>query len=215
MENMEIYNKVKTCPDNALRTIQAGKLKGKSDINPMWRIKALTEQFGPCGVGWKLSNVKYWTELGASGEVAAWCSLNLHIKVDGQWSDGIEGIGGSMLVNTEKDKLVTNDEAYKMANTDAISVCCKLLGFAADVYWDADRTKYDRNPNPDPPTDPKKPGIRIPPPDDAPVICERCGKRLADYWDGETLTKAAELGRRSVDKHGRILCIPCGKAVNQ
>jgi hypothetical protein len=35
-----------------------------------------------------------------------------------------------------------NDEAYKMATTDAISVACKQLGMGADIYWSADNTKY-------------------------------------------------------------------------
>jgi hypothetical protein len=30
-----------------------------------------------------------------------------------------------------------------MALTDAISVACKALGIAADVYWEADKSKYD------------------------------------------------------------------------
>ena len=36
-----------------------------------------------------------------------------------------------------------NDECFKMALTDAISVSCKALGVGADVYWNKDRTKYD------------------------------------------------------------------------
>ena len=38
-DNMKVYQAVRKCPQNALRSIQAGRLKGKSDINPMWRIK--------------------------------------------------------------------------------------------------------------------------------------------------------------------------------
>ena len=53
MENLAIYNAVRSVPDSAKRRIEAGRLKGKTDINPMWRIKALTETFGPCGFGWK------------------------------------------------------------------------------------------------------------------------------------------------------------------
>ena len=34
-----------------------------------------------------------------------------------------------------------------MATTDAISVACKQLGVGANVYWQADKTKYD-NPEP-------------------------------------------------------------------
>ena len=50
--NMRIYDRARTVPDTALRPINAGRLRGMSDINPMWRLKTLTELFGPCGIGW-------------------------------------------------------------------------------------------------------------------------------------------------------------------
>lgn len=34
-DNMSLYNAVRTPPPEALKTIQAGRLKGMSDINPM------------------------------------------------------------------------------------------------------------------------------------------------------------------------------------
>ena len=52
MENLELYTKVRELPKDAQRAITAGRLKGFTDINPMWRVKCLTEQFGPCGLGW-------------------------------------------------------------------------------------------------------------------------------------------------------------------
>ena len=52
-DNLSIYNALKQPPKEALRAIQGGRLAGKTDINPQWRYKALTEQFGPCGIGWK------------------------------------------------------------------------------------------------------------------------------------------------------------------
>lgn len=199
MENMEIYEKAKSCPENALRTIKGGKLKGKSDINPIWRIKTLTEQFGPCGIGWRLDDIRYWTESGAGGEVSAWCSLKLRIKADGEWSEGIEGVGGSMLVATENGKLVTNDEAYKMAQTDAISVACKLLGFAADVYWEADRTKYDGDPEPTPDPTPE------------PRICERCLKKISPMKNGGKIYTVEEIADTSKEAYGAELCWGCMK----
>ena len=36
-----------------------------------------------------------------------------------------------------------SDECFKMALTDALSVACKSLGVAADVYFEKDRSKYD------------------------------------------------------------------------
>lgn len=148
MEKMTIYEQVKTCPQNALKPITAGRLKGKSDINPMWRIKVLTELFGACGIGWYYEIDRQWTEQGANGEIAAHCNISLYIKQGGDWSKPIKGTGGSMFVASERNGLYTSDECYKMALTDAISVACKALGFAADVYWQADRTKYDQTREP-------------------------------------------------------------------
>ena len=52
-----------------------------------------------------------------------------------EWSKPIVGVGGSMFIAKEKSGPYTSDEAYKMALTDAISVSCKALGIAADIYW--------------------------------------------------------------------------------
>jgi len=143
MSNLDIYDKVRTVPSNALKEIQAGRLKGKSDINPMWRIKSLTEQFGPCGIGWKYTITRQWLETGGKDEIAAFVNIDLFVKYNGEWSDAIPGTGGSMFVANESKGPYVSDECFKMALTDAISVSCKALGFAADVYWDKDSTKYN------------------------------------------------------------------------
>jgi len=144
MDNLTLYNAVRQPPKEALKDIQAGRLKGKTDINPMWRLKALTEQFGLCGIGWKYAITKQWLEHGGNSEVAAFVNIELFIKVDGQWSDAIPGTGGSSFVANERNGLYTSDECFKMALTDAISVSCKALGFAADIYWQSDSTKYNK-----------------------------------------------------------------------
>jgi hypothetical protein len=146
MENLEIYNAVRKVPDNAQRKIEAGRLKGKTDINPMWRIKALTEQFGPCGFGWRYEILdKHMEKNPESAEIAAFVDINLYVKMDGEWSAAIPGTGGSAFVTEEKSGLHTNDECYKMALTDAISVACKSLGFGANVYWEKDsESKYTK-----------------------------------------------------------------------
>jgi len=136
---MEVYNKLKQPPKWALRTIQAGRLKGKTDINPQWRYQAMTEVYGPCGVGWVFDIDKLWTEPGPDGQVFAFASIGLKTKQAGEWSEPIIGIGGNMLVAKEKAGLHANDEAFKMAVTDALSTAMKMLGVAADIYaglWD-------------------------------------------------------------------------------
>ncbi len=146
MDNLSIYNAVRTVPDEAKKAIQAGRLKGKTDINPMWRIKTLTERFGPCGIGWKYAIVRQWLEPAPTGEIGAFVEINLYIKHEGAWSDAIPGVGGSMFAAKESAGMHISDECYKMALTDAVSVSCKALGVAADVYWDKDRTKYTEKP---------------------------------------------------------------------
>lgn len=143
MGNMDIYEKVREVPQTAQKTIQGGRLKGFTDINPMWRIKALTEQFGPCGVGWYLEIKQQWLESSANGEVTANVIIELYIKTEDEWSKPIVGIGGSKFVSNEKNGPTVSDECFKMALTDAISVACKNLGFGADIYWSQGRTKYD------------------------------------------------------------------------
>ncbi len=141
MENMTIYNAGKKVPENAKRPIQGGKLKGKTDINPMWRIKNLTEQFGACGFGWYYKVANKWTEQ-VGDEVAVFVDIELYVKVDGEWSMPIIGTGGNMLASKTQKGLDVSDECYKMATTDALSVACKQLGIGADVYWEGDKTKY-------------------------------------------------------------------------
>ena len=143
---MEIYEKSRKVPDEAKKIIGGGKLKGFTDINPMWRIKKLTELFGPCGIGWKYTIDKQWLEHYEDGTAGAFCNIALYIKIDGEWSDAIPGTGGSMFVAKDKNMTIS-DECFKMALTDAMSVACKALGFGADVYWDKDRTKYSEQKN--------------------------------------------------------------------
>lgn len=146
-KNLRFYENLRNCPETALRTIQAGRLKGKSDINPVWRIKAMTETFGPCGIGWRYEITRQW-ELTFGQEVKAFVNINLYyMDEDGVWSLPIPGTGGATLVEVGKQGLYVNDEGYKMALTDALSVAMKALGVAADVYYSRDKqavyeTKY-------------------------------------------------------------------------
>lgn len=144
MNNLYIYDAVRDVPAEAKTPIKGGRLKGKTDINPMWRIKCLTEQFGPCGIGWYYDITETWTETSmAKDEITANVKINLYYKDKDDWSKPIQGIGGSMLLASERNGLYVNDECYKMALTDAISVACKALGVGADVYWQSDNTKYN------------------------------------------------------------------------
>lgn len=144
MENLELYNAWRAVPKDAQKTITGGNLNGKTDINPMWRIKVLTERFGPVGFGWYTKITEHWTDtetIGGNLERVAWVRVELYVKMGDIWSEPIEGIGGSKYAGKGRGSEL-NDEAFKMAETDAISVACKKLGIGADIYWAGDSTKY-------------------------------------------------------------------------
>lgn len=190
-ENMELYNALRSVPANAQRKIAAGRLKGFTNINTMWRIKALTEQFGPCGIGWKTVVTKEWLEHGADGAVTAHCNLNLFIRVDGEWSDAIEGCGGAAYVSLERSGKYTSDEAFKMARSDALSYACKNIGVAADIYFEEDAdNKYNERNTETPPT-PKQSAPAAP----VTVPCAMCGKPLQE-----------DFAKKSRNKYGVAVC---------
>lgn len=196
MENLTLYNQFRNPPEEAKKPIPAGRLKGMTDINPMWRMKALTEQFGPCGIGWKYVMTRQWLENGANGEIAAFVNIDLFVKYDGQWSEAIPGTGGSSFVANERNGPYTSDECYKMALTDALGIACKALGMAADVYWQKDRTKYDQ-----PHETAQKPEY----------TCSSCHAPIVPYFDGKDMIPVASLAKRSKERYNKVLCIKCGK----
>jgi hypothetical protein len=142
--SLELWNKFKTPPQDALKKIVGGRLSGKSDISPIWRYQVMTEAFGPCGIGWKFQVVRTWTEDAPDEQRFCFVELNLYIKYQGEWSEPIPGFGGDTVLVKEKSGLHLNDEAYKMALTDALGSAMKMLGVAADVYANKMDTKYGR-----------------------------------------------------------------------
>ncbi len=142
------WDNLRKVPADALKEITFGKLKGKKDINPQWRYEAMTKEFGPCGIGWKYDIANTWT-VPVEKEVMLFVQINLSIKKDDAWSEPIPAIGGDFLLIVDKNGLHGNDEAYKMATTDALGAAMKMLGVAADVYrGHADDSKYGREPLP-------------------------------------------------------------------
>jgi hypothetical protein len=146
MGNLDTWDKISRPPASALKKITGGRLNGKSDINPQWRMKAMTETFGPVGDGWKYTIDKLWTEEGSSGERMAFALVSVYTRILDSWSDPVPGIGGSMMIAQEKSGLYNSDEAYKMCVTDALSVAFKAFGMAAEIYmgnWDGSKYKDD------------------------------------------------------------------------
>lgn len=131
--NLRFYDQGRSVPKNAQKQFDTGRFKG-TDINPMWRIKKLTEMFGPVGFGWYTEIVRQVEIPAGEDNMMVFVDINLYVKEGDTWSKPIFGSGG----NTIKTKGRGDDEGYKKAYTDALSIACKALGIGADIWYSAD-----------------------------------------------------------------------------
>lgn len=199
MDNMTIYNQARIVPDEAQKPIAAGRLKGMTDINPMWRIKRLTEIFGPCGMGWwYVIRDKQIIDDSTTKQRVAIVDIDLYYRWEGEVSQPIPGTGGAAFLAQERNGPYLSDECYKMALTDAISVAAKALGVGADVYYAKDRDKYS--------AEPEKPEQRR----ELPTHCADCGKLLLPYRDERgRMIPIGKWAAGTEAKYGRVLCDEC------
>ena len=231
MTNMEIYEAGRSVPPEAQKSFSNGSFSG-TDINPMWRIKKLTELFGPSGIGWYTEVLSERAE--TYGEtVMAIVDINLYVKVDGEWSKPIFGTGGNLLVQATKSGARPSDEGYKKAYTDALSIACKALGIGADIWYSKDPTASDPTSkyaasyvpvNAQPvesappegwaPTDaplpwdePAKASVSVTPS----LICAECGQPIEGYTTkAGKRYEAEDIARMNQRAYGQSLCSKCG-----
>jgi hypothetical protein len=190
MDNLELYKKLSDVPQWARRTIKEGTLKGMTDISPMWRIEAMTEAFGPCGIGWYYEITRQWEV--EKDDLMVFCNINLYIKVGGEWSKPIQGTGGNKIVarfgtsgGRAEGYLKTSDEGYKMALTDALSVAMKSLGVGSSIYAGMnDTSKYiqylEEINAPQEPEQPKEIEVKPQPPEPAKILTKEI---RFEVWD--------------------------------
>ena len=129
-KNLRIWTATEEVPLEFLKEIRGGRLAGMTDISPMWRLWKLTQMYGPYGEGWWIDNLD-WRVVEAGPEVSIQVSLKVYTR---DAPNGLLGVGGSRILQKESAGLHHNDEALKMAVTDAIGVACKFLGFASAIY---------------------------------------------------------------------------------
>ena len=220
MNNLDIYEAGRSVPIEAQKSFSNGSFSG-TDINPMWRIKKLTELFGPCGIGWYTEVLSERAET-YGDTVMAIVDINLYIKTESGWSKPIFGTGGNLLVQATKSGIRPSDEGYKKAYTDALSIACKALGIGADIWYSKDpsvsdpTSKYanqytpiNGTPADKPPADYKPEPLKK-----AKVssgmssfpICKQCGIMIQGVTKDGVLITPAEVSEKTGG-----LCIKCAK----
>ena len=140
-ENLHLWNTLgKTDPAHTKQFSRAGGFKGTA-LKPQWAIKQLTEQFGPCGIGWGVLDQPVFQVVQADKETLVYCTVSA-------WHGGrdnvIWGVGGDKVATVRKDGGVfVDDEAFKKAFTDAVMNAFKFVGVGADIHMGLfDDSKY-------------------------------------------------------------------------
>lgn len=143
--NMRIWDALsKTDPSQTKPFKRAGGFGGTA-VKPMWVIKRLTEQFGPCGVGWGVGEPSFQVVEGG-GETLVYCTVQCWHNNGVTGANPIAtlyGVGGDKVVTKRQSGPFCDDEAFKKAFTDAINNAFKFVGVAADIHMGQfDDSKY-------------------------------------------------------------------------
>lgn len=140
-ENLRLWNALKRTDPRATKPfMRAGGFRG-TQIDPAWRLQAMTEAFGPVGQGWGYEQLE-WTIV----ERMVFTSVRVWYRDPKTGEKCFSGPqwGGTELMRRRRDGTEEpNDEAFKMSVTDALGKCLLQLGLAADVYLGLfDDSKY-------------------------------------------------------------------------
>ena len=138
--NLAIWERLgKTDPAHTKGFNRAGGFKGTA-IKPVYTTQKMTEEFGPAGEGWGMSEPSFQLVPGSDGQLAVFCTVSLWWKSP---AHVVYGVGGDMVVVKQSSGLRTDDEAFKKAFTDALGNAMKHLGMSADVHMGLfDDSKY-------------------------------------------------------------------------
>ena len=138
MDNMELWNRVKTTAPSAVKKITGKPYQGNSP-KPYWLIQRATEEFGPCGEGWGIEVKQEGfhrmtdTDVMHTAVVIVWYikgGKRCAIEQMGQTKACYEKNGGGMMLD---------EDAGKKSVTDGMVKCLSMIGFAGDIFsgqWD-------------------------------------------------------------------------------
>lgn len=205
-DNRSIWDKVQYTEISATKPIQ-GKGRPMTDINPTWRMKRMTEMFGPVGLGWGWSIDDRWAE-DVGPKRYAYIQLTVWYSLDGGQTKLIAGphIGGT-------DMGQGKDEAYKQSVTDAFGKCISMIGVAADVYegrWDDSKYQNEasaaveaqRNPDLTPQAISKSEAELAEKLEAIPDL-----KALDDLWTGGINARIKEIGTANKEARQRMVAV--------
>lgn len=142
---LRIWNALsKTDPAQTKGFKRAGGFSGTA-VKPIWVVKRLTEEFGPCGVGWGIGEPSFQV-VEAGAETLVYCTVSCWHNNGVLGANPVAtlyGVGGDKVVTKRSSGPFCDDEAFKKAFTDAVNNAFKFIGVAADIHMGLfDDSKY-------------------------------------------------------------------------
>jgi hypothetical protein len=137
-QHMRLWERVCVTDPKAVKPITGKQYSGNSP-KPYWIVQRLTEEFGPCGLGWGYTVLNERMERLSPTDVLHVAVVRFWYELDGKRGE-VEQIGQTKATYmSSKDKLVVDEDAPKKSVTDALVKCASYIGFAGDIFsgrWD-------------------------------------------------------------------------------
>ena len=147
MDNKALWKRVCVTDPQAVKAITGKQYKGNSP-KPYWIVERLTDEFGPCGIGWGFHIVSERMERLTADDVLHVAVVRMWYVLDGQRGE-VEQIGQTKAVYARSaGGFVVDEDAPKKSVTDALVKCASYIGFAGDIFagrWDDSKYVAEAN----------------------------------------------------------------------
>lgn len=146
-DNKALWLRVCVTDPKAVKPITGKQYSGNSP-KPYWIVERLTEEFGPCGIGWGFNILNERIERFSDTDTLHVAVVRLWYVMDGKRGE-LEQIGQTKAsYTTNAGKFMLDEDAPKKSVTDALVKCASYLGFAGDIFsgrWDDSKYVAEAN----------------------------------------------------------------------
>lgn len=116
-----------------------GKDYDGNSPKPYYIVERLTDEFGPCGIGWGYTIDSERFERFSDTDVLHIAKVTLWYVMDGKRGEVAQMGQTKATYMTGQGKFKVDEDAPKKSVTDALVKCASYLGFAGDIFsgrWD-------------------------------------------------------------------------------
>jgi hypothetical protein len=146
-DNKALWKRAFTTDPKAVKAITGKQYSGNSP-KPYWIVERLTDEFGPCGIGWGFTILNERFERFSETDTLHVAVVRFWYMLDSKRGE-LEQVGQTKSsYTTAAGKFMLDEDAPKKSVTDALVKCASYLGFAGDIFsgrWDDSRYVAEAN----------------------------------------------------------------------